>query len=112
MIVYICGPATGYPDFNIQAFRAADKFLTHLGFETINPLDQDDESPDPEGKCDGERWLKYIIRDIRLLAKADAIYCLPKVDESFGASIELLVARRLKKLIMHHADWSYIHEEE
>lgn len=109
---YISGPSSGYPDCNAQAFKATADYLNHLGFEVINPLESDEERHDPEGKVTDEQWLKYIVRDLRMMAKADAIYQLPGWDQSFGASIEFLVAKRLKLLIIRHENWEYAHEAE
>ena len=111
-VVYVSGPSSGMPDCNYKAFKAADAYLTHLGFEVINPLEADEEQFDPKGRVTDEAWLKYIIRDLRLLAKADAIYQLPGWDESFGASIEFLVAKRLKLLIIRHESWEYVDEKD
>ena len=110
-VCYLSGPSTGYPDCNYKAFAAAEAYLTHLGFEVVNPLELDEKPFDPQGKVNDEEWLKFIVRDIRLMAKADAIYQLPGWERSFGASVEFLVAKRLKLLIIRHSDWSFALED-
>lgn len=106
LVVYLSGPISGYKGCNRKRFEAADKLLTHLGFECINPLDGTDSQPE-DGKTTDRDWLDHIIRGMRNVAQADAIYFLPDSDKSVGSQMERMVAIRLKKLVLEHFDWSY-----
>jgi hypothetical protein len=59
MRVYISGPIDGLPDRNEKAFRAAERYLNTLGYETLVPLDvpafehRNGEAKCPRGYTDG-----------------------------------------------------------
>lgn len=106
LVVYLSGPISGYKGCNRKCFAAADKLLTHLGFEVINPLDETDSLPE-DGKTSDQSWLGHVIRGLRNVAQADAIYFLPNSERSVGSQLERAVAIRLKKLVLEHFDWSY-----
>ena len=127
--MYLSGPCSGYAECNELAFNAAEKLLRSKGCQVINPVageldlplfrQMDKNSADyfevndnlARGIVPDELWLECMERGIRMLAQCDAIYLLPDWERSFGSQIEYLIACRLKKLIIHHEPWQYVHEE-
>ena len=83
---YLCGPMTGYPDFNFPLFNAEAARLRALGFDVVNPA---------EINPDGGAWEQCMRRDIAQLVTCDVILTLPGYSASRGASIELLLANAL-----------------
>lgn len=112
MRVYIAGPMTGIPQYNIPAFDHMAASLRQAGFEVINPAELDDPatraaalaSPDGapgSGSANGETWGMFLARDVLLIAdgdkrgKIDAIVVLPGWQKSRGARLETFVGRML-----------------
>jgi hypothetical protein len=93
-VVYISGPMTGLPEFNLPAFRTAKAALVALGFDVLSPADV----AGAEG-TDKPRAF-YIRRDLEMLLKADAIFLLDGWDKSKGALLELNVAHELGLLML------------
>jgi hypothetical protein len=85
MRVYVSGPMTGLPAFNVPAFRQMAAQLRDLGFAVENPA----ENP----ACGS--WLDYMRLDIAALARCDWIIMLPGWLKSRGASIEHRLATDL-----------------
>lgn len=85
MIVYISGPMTGIPDYNRDAFLAAEARLLELGHRVENPW--------RFGAVEGWDHFDYMHRDIAALALCSAIHMLPGWWHSRGARKEWLVAR-------------------
>lgn len=102
--VYIAGPMTGYPQFNIPAFDNMAAALRIAGFEVVSPAELDGEetraillqSPNgdradyPVGMTHGD----FLSRDVKLIADdgIDAIVVLPGWMRSPGARHETFVA--------------------
>jgi hypothetical protein len=108
--VYIAGPMTNYPQFNIPAFERAAKQLRAAGFEVISPVELDSEAIRSEalaskdgampasGKIGGETWGEILARDVRVIADTvDAIVVLPGWNKSRGARLEVFVALLCRK---------------
>lgn len=92
MIVYICGPITGLPNGNIEAFNFAQEQLLATGHHPINPhLLCRDIVAMHEGTPE-ELWRKCMKRDIAELLKADAVLLLDGWQNSNGAKIERALA--------------------
>lgn len=98
--VYVCGPIAGKPDANRQAFKDACLYLTHLGYEPVNPHDigpYDHEGLCPEGPLAGEGGTHaapcYMRSDLKALLECDAIFMLHGWMYSVGARTEFEVAR-------------------
>ncbi|HET7070134.1 MAG TPA: DUF4406 domain-containing protein [Nocardioides sp.] len=105
MKVYIAGPMTGRPQFNIPDFDAAAADLRARGYEVVSPAELDDPetraaalaSPDGapgSGSSNGETWGDFLARDVKLLADGgiDGIFVLPGWATSRGARLETFVA--------------------
>lgn len=102
--IYIAGPMTGLPQFNIPAFHAMARKLRESGYAVISPVELDSEaiyneaikSPDGAmpagGKIGGETWGEILARDVRVIAdQVSAIVVLPGWFRSRGARLEVFV---------------------
>ncbi len=104
MRLYIAGPMSGIPHFNIPAFDAMAAKLRALGHEVVSPAELDG----PETRAaiyasktgshrdlpPGETWGFYLSRDVRLLADdgIEGVVVLPGWGKSKGARLETFVA--------------------
>ena len=80
MTVYLSGPITGIPDYK-ERFHAAALYVEHLGdIEVINPA-ATVERPT-------WNWSDWMLYDLHLLTKADALVALPGSEASPGATVE------------------------
>lgn len=107
MRIYIAGPMSGIPQFNIPAFDYAAERLRAAGCDAVSPAELDDpktrqaalDSPDGEiqGTLNGETWGDFLARDVKLVADGiDAVALLPGWEGSRGAQLEVFVARLCK----------------
>lgn len=108
-LTYIAGPMRGYPKFNFEAFYDAEKSLSCLGWECLNPARMDMEQhptvTDPDKLPLAPMW-SYVKRDIDTLvflaqtgSTTDArvaVHFLPDWHKSKGATAEHAVAQWLK----------------
>jgi hypothetical protein len=76
---------TGIPEYNREAFLAAELRLRARGHEVENPWRL--------GEVKGWGRFDYMRRDIPAMTSCDAIYMLPGWLRSWGAKREYLVAR-------------------
>jgi len=84
---YVSGPMTGYKNLNFDAFNDAEAKLRALGWDVVNPVTI---NPDPSSD-----WLDCIAADLLAMRGCTAIVLLPGHEESYGANIEKLAARRM-----------------
>lgn len=108
MKVYIAGPMTGLPSFNIPAFDALAAALRAIGHEVVSPAELDDPEiraislASPDGamntlRTHGHTWGDFLARDVKLIAD-DGIECivvLPGWEQSRGARLETFVGNAL-----------------
>lgn len=103
MKVYLAGPMSGYPSFNIPAFKEATKVLRSRGFTVISPVELDGEEDEailiksPTGSHDDlpRPYDQYLSTDhevIRSEPGLEAIVTLPGWAFSPGATSEVRVA--------------------
>lgn len=85
--VYISGPMTGQPDYNLPAFNAEAAKLRAQGYAVINPAEN--------GLPDDAPWTEHMRRDITDLMTCGTIFMLPGWSRSQGAQIERDLAVRL-----------------
>ena len=85
MKVYICGPMTGYKDFNRPAFNDAAKQILGMGDVPINPAIL------PDGLTHRE----YMAIDLAMLQICDRLWALPGWSDSMGAKAEIALAEKL-----------------
>lgn len=92
--IYVCGPMTGYPEFNYPAFRAEAGRLRTLGFYVQDPSDN------PEQKD----WAGYLRVALAQMMRCDAVALLPGWSESRGACLEVYVAKALGMPVVDASD--------
>ena len=96
MKAYISGKITGLPPSDVKAkFDAADRLLTSMEFEVVNPY---------KIAMENEReytWNQYMVNDIALLLECDAILMLDNWEDSNGAKIEHFIAKTVDIAIMY-----------
>lgn len=112
MRVYLSGPMSGYPSFNVPAFTEAAEYLRGLGFFVISPHEADEKdgiggytkrSPDGDVSAltaqTGETWGSLLSRDIKIIAdgQIDVVAVLPGWEKSKGARLEVFTAILLGK---------------
>lgn len=101
---YICGPMTGYEDYNHPEFNRVAKLLRDKDILVINPAEVD--AADPED-LSPQPWDWYLRRDLILIAeKVGRFVMLKGWQNSHGATLERYVGKRL------HCDIIYIEDFE
>lgn len=83
--VYISGPMTGLPDHNKTEFARAERYWSDLGYQVVNPL-QNDYIYDKEG------YIAVLAQDIKDMLACDIVAVLPDWQNSKGAVQEVAVA--------------------
>lgn len=87
---YVCGPMTGYKEFNHPEFNRVTKLLRDKGLLVINPAEED-------GGDLGQPWDHYLRRDLVLIAeKVGRVVLLSGWQNSHGATLERYVAEKLR----------------
>lgn len=97
MILYICGPMTGLPEYNYPAFHAAHRALLTVGYNVENPAESVNPTPD-----DYHGWLKAGL--LKLIA-SDGIALLPGWEASGGARLEVNVGATLGMRVRPLTEW-------
>lgn len=95
--VYIAGPMTGLPGYNLDAFTAAETELAAFGHDPVNP--------GRHGVVEGFTWTDYLRRGVTELCACDAVAVLPGWENSRGARLEVHVARALGMPVEPLAGW-------
>lgn len=92
----VCGPIGGVGIDKIVELR---KFLEEKGFETIKQFSEGNDYSNIADFRKKQELVKKIIRhDLECIKKADVLVVFP--EPSFGASIEMFVAKRKKKKVI------------
>lgn len=115
--LYVAGPMTGYPSFNIPAFDRMAEELRAAGYEVVSPAELDDPAiraismASPDGaiatlQSHGQTWGDFLARDVKLLADdgITGIVVLPGWNMSRGARLETFVARMMQGLPIYRWD--------
>ena len=96
MKIMVCGPIGGVGIGRIMKMR---EFLEGKGFETIKQFSKDTDYSKIHDFRKKPSLVKKIIRyDLDCIKKADVLVVLP--EPSFGASIEMYVAKNAKKKVI------------
>ncbi len=97
MRIYISGKISGLPHNEVEErFDDAEKLLSYLGFDVVNPL--------KNGLATHEKWIKHLCKDIELLHSCDAIYMMDNWTESRGARHEYDFALAENKNILFESN--------
>lgn len=108
MRIYLCGPMSGYPQFNFPRFRLFAKMLRALGQEVISPaeLDEKEDKFDGNGDHPNPDYSHFMSRDLPLVATANAIFMMKGWEKSRGARAEVACAIACKNLLVEewHTD--------
>lgn len=86
MKLYLCGPMTGRPNLNREAFHKAAIELQAAGYETVNPhslqIGYEDQS-----------WIACMRRDVKALVDCDGVAIIDRAwSHSKGCVVELGLA--------------------
>lgn len=93
MRVYLSGPISENPNY-IEDFSSIEDLLNRQGFEVINPVRL-------SNAYSGLSYKEYMQIDFMLLNVCDAIYMLDGWKTSKGASLEYILAKKMKKQILN-----------
>jgi hypothetical protein len=85
--IYVAGPMTGIPEFNIPAFNLAGARLMGMGWAVENPADNGGDGTRP--------WDWYMRQGIKQLMRCDTIGMLDGWQKSRGAVTEARIALTL-----------------
>jgi hypothetical protein len=100
----------GVQDWNYPEFFKVATELRALGYEVINPAENNgvtlEEAIKDVGSLDNptQPWDYYIRKDLKTLADADAICMLPDWQISKGANLEHTIAKALKMPVYIYRD--------
>lgn len=95
---YICGPMTGYPEFNHPEFNRVAKLLRAKGLLVVNPAELDKDL--------GQPWDHYLRRDLVVIAKkVGRVVLLSGWQNSNGATLERYVAEKLRCEIINRSEF-------
>ena len=97
MKIYLSGPMTGIPEGNRPLFHLETLRLRELGFDIVNPAENDDES-------ETRSYSDCLRTDLRQLLDCDAIAMLPCWYDSKGANIEYQLARDIGLTLFNVSD--------
>lgn len=102
MKLYIAGPMTGLPDYNLPAFAAVEAELVECGYEVLNPgrHGADDVA---NGQVRGRGY--YMRLGLSDVLRADGVAVLPGWERSRGAICEVQVARELDLPVQTVPSW-------
>ncbi len=94
--VYLAGKMRGVPLFNFPAFTAAAEKLRGWGYEVWSPHERDIKEDGFDPVKDKPRLIKeYMEHDLAAICRCDAVVLLPGWETSWGASLEVHVARQI-----------------
>lgn len=90
LTIYVCGPMSGLPEYNVPAFGAAAARLREKGWRVLSPVDI---GQDAFGNNPDVPPAEYLRADVReLVMHCSAIALLPGWEASVGARCEVVVA--------------------
>lgn len=101
LTVYLSGPMSGLPEFNIPAFIVAADRLRAAGVSVLSPHEIEHLEPNGPGSIS---WATYMRNDLKCLIRCDAIALLPGWPKSKGAQLELTTALALGMPVYFYRD--------
>lgn len=87
--VYIAGPMSGYPEYNVDAFDAAEAQLVDAGYRVLSPASTSRDLGF------NREWSDYLRAGVTNVCKADVVVVLDDWQTSRGAALEVHVAHAL-----------------
>lgn len=91
MKVYVCGPMTGYEDFNRKEFDRVTSLVRMEGATAVSPVELNTEN----GVFPCRDWHGAMRVDIAALMGCDSIVLLEGWEKSSGATLEHSLALQL-----------------
>lgn len=101
-MIYICGPMTGLPGNNYDAFDQWASTLRAYGYEVANPAGNP-ECPSSEHRCPS--WPRCMRLSMVQLAQCEGVALLSGWEKSRGASLEVFVATQSGIEIRPAGEW-------
>ena len=100
--IFISGPMSGKPDYNLAAFDEAEKYLINLGYNPYNPAHNGRAALSKYGdiKKKSKEYFELLDACKRQLFNCQGIYLLKGWENSYGARQELSIALDLSLMIM------------
>ncbi len=99
--IYIAGPMSGIKDHNRPLFNMVAAELSEQGHSVLNPATL------PDGLSQGQ----YMQICLPMVAVSDELVMLPGWEQSEGACIEFLLAKKSGKTI-RELGWRILHQGE
>lgn len=96
--LFVSGPMTGLPDYNLPAFEEAADKLRAAGYGVCNPGRRGvirTTSGGTSEASDSYEWRDYMRAAIRDLLDCDAVAVLPGWEHSKGSRLEVTIASDL-----------------
>lgn len=114
MKVYLAGPMSGKPDYNVFEFRSVTDQLREAGYDVVSPIELDeadglDFNEDLPAATE-ELWLSCLARDFYAIVNdgVQGLIMLEGWEESRGAFLELALARALGLPVLRWPDFTVV----
>lgn len=95
--LYVSGPMTGLPEYNVHAFRRASFELRQAGYLVLDPS--------AKGLIYGWTWKDYMHAALREMLLCDGVALLTGWQDSRGARIEVDLADKLEMEVKMVGFW-------
>jgi uncharacterized protein DUF4406 len=96
-ILYVCGPMSGYDEYNWPSFKDATRRLREAGYEVRCPTES--------GAAFDLPWDECLKLSIKAMMDCNALALLPNWEDSRGAAIEIDLAGKLDMAIRPLDHW-------
>ena len=98
MKIYIAGPMTGKPNWNIEAFSAAERTLSAMGHTVLNPA-----AHTPQCRPEDIAHVQYMKIALAMVEAVDMVLLLDGWEKSKGACAEYNYAIKNGKTVGTYA---------
>lgn len=109
---YLGGPMRGYENFNFPTFALAAEHLRSFGFKIFSPAEKDLAAGFDTEAEEEHPFIYYMRKDLPELMKTDAIFLLPRWEESVGAGLEMIVAMVCELPVIDALTLKFLSDEE
>ena len=93
LTIYISGPMTGLPEFNFPEFERVAQMLRAKGLKVVSPHEVAHDDGGTAGSLSKEEYLRGDL--IAMLQECNSIVLLKGWENSWGANLEVHVAKQL-----------------